>query len=451
MRAALKILGMVAALVAMGGVALAQGSVQQAGPVVPYHPPAFYSNGVIGDGGNSTNPFLSATALYNGANCPLSVSSQTGPGVSTSTLAQLSICQTSTVTTFKVRGLNGQATPSVQFDIGGTIYPFPGSGSGGGVVGPVSSVSGNLACWNGTTGALLSDCGIASTIAANTLVGNPTGSAAPFSALVVPNCNSSTSALNWTSGSGFSCRSIAGGGGVSSVATGAGLTGGPCTTTCTISVTSTDNPQTGTTYTVQAADAGGLVTLSNASSIAVTVPTPSGSFGAGFSTTLCDIGAGTATLTPTGATIGGAATYILTQGQCVSPVSDGSNYQAVPSIGTIYGLRIGASQVMLCSSAAPTITSAGTSPSVADNNGSCSFTVNVGTGGSASAVVLGLPTAAHGWTCNASDVTTQSTSVFLQKQTASSTTAATITNYNTSGSATAFVASDLLRVSCMAD
>jgi hypothetical protein len=450
MRAALKSLGMVAALVAMGSPALAQGSIQQAGPVVAYHPPAFYANGVVGDGGTPSSPVLNSLGLFNGANCPFGISSQTGPGVSLSAYSQLTICQTPTTTTFKVQGLNGQATPSVQFDIGGTIYPFPGSG-GGGVVGPVSSVNGNLTCWNGITGALLSDCGIASTIAANTLLGNPTGSAALFSPLVVPNCNSSTSALNWTAGSGFSCRSISGGGGVSTVNTGAGLTGGPCTTTCTVSATSTDNPQTGTTYTVQAADAAGLVTLSNSSAIVVTLPTPSGSFGAGFATTLCDIGAGTATITPTGATIGGSATYILTQGQCVSPVSDGSNYQAVPSIGTIYGLRIGASQVMLCSSAAPTVTSAGTSPSVTNNNGSCSFTVNVGTGGTASAVVLGLPTAATGWTCHASDITTQSTSVFLQKQTASSTTAATLTNYNTAGAATAFVASDLLRVSCMAD
>lgn len=452
MRDLWKCLGVGVALLTtvLAGCANAQ-AVKQSGAVVPFHDASWYSNGVIGDGGTPQSPFHNALGLFGGANCPLGVSSQTEPGASTSQYGLLTICQTKTATTFTVAGVNGLATPSVFFNIGGVSYPFPGTG-GGGVVGPVSSVSGNFACWNGTTGSTLSDCGIASSAAANTFLGNATASTAPMAAIAIPNCNASNSALNWTAGVGFSCRSISGGGGgVTSVATGAGLVGGPITSSGTISATTTLNAQVGTTYTVQIADSAGAVTLSNSSAIAVVLPQPTGSFGAGFATTICDVGSGTATLTPTASTIGGNASYILTQGNCVTPISDGSNYQALPSSSTFYGLRLGSAATLLCSIAAPTVTSAGTSPSVTDNNGSCSFAVNVGTGGSASAVVLGLPTAVTGWTCAASDVTTQSTSVFLQKQTASSASAATITNYNASGAATAFVASDKLRVSCHAD
>lgn len=105
--------------------------------------------------------------------------------------------------------------------------------------------------------------------------------------------------------------------------------------------------------------------------------------------------------------------------------------------------------VAVASIAAPTISSGfGTSPSVTQNNGPSSFSVNVGTGGTATSGVVGLPTAAHGWACSVADVTTASSSVFLTKQTASSTTTATIGNFNTSGVATAWVASDILQISC---
>lgn len=106
---------------------------------------------------------------------------------------------------------------------------------------------------------------------------------------------------------------------------------------------------------------------------------------------------------------------------------------------------------LLCSATAPTITSAGTLSTVLDANGTCSFTINVGGGGTASAIVLALPTATTGWTCGGSDLTTQSTSVFLQKQTASGTASATVTNFNTAGSATPFAANDHVRLSCYGD
>jgi hypothetical protein len=104
---------------------------------------------------------------------------------------------------------------------------------------------------------------------------------------------------------------------------------------------------------------------------------------------------------------------------------------------------------LLCSGTAPTISSGfGTSPSIVANNGTCAFQINVGTGGSATSGVIGLPTATTGWVCSVEDITTESTTVFRTKQTASSTTSATVGNFNTSAAAAAWVASDKLMVSC---
>jgi hypothetical protein len=104
---------------------------------------------------------------------------------------------------------------------------------------------------------------------------------------------------------------------------------------------------------------------------------------------------------------------------------------------------------LFLSNVAPTISAGfGTSPSIANNNGTASFTINVGTGGTANSGVIGFPTASHGWDVNCKDITTTSSTVFLTKQTASSTTTATIGNFTTSAAAAAWNAGDIL--SCMA-
>lgn len=79
----------------------------------------------------------------------------------------------------------------------------------------------------------------------------------------------------------------------------------PATTSIAIagplSVTDTLNTQTGTTYTVQASDAGKVVELNNAAAIAVTVPN---SLPAGFNCILSQIGAGQVTVAAgSGATV----------------------------------------------------------------------------------------------------------------------------------------------------
>lgn len=88
------------------------------------------------------------------------------------------------------------------------------------------------------------------------------------------------------------------------------------------------NAQTGTSYTILDGDRAKLVTHSNASAIAVTLPeATSSTFENGWYYDTACIGAGTTTITPTTSTINGAATYVLTTNKTARITSDGTNYQ----------------------------------------------------------------------------------------------------------------------------
>jgi hypothetical protein len=94
---------------------------------------------------------------------------------------------------------------------------------------------------------------------------------------------------------------------------------------------------------------------------------------------------------------------------------------------------------LLLSATAPTISSGfGTSPSIVQQNGTAAFEVNVGTGGSATSGVIGLPTAANGWSCTAIDMNTND----VTRETAFTTATVTLT------AASAWTASDKLLVNC---
>lgn len=108
--------------------------------------------------------------------------------------------------------------------------------------------------------------------------------------------------------------------------------------------------------------------------------------------------------------------------------------------------------VPIISSTAPTVTSAGTSPSVAGTN-TAAFRVNVGTGGTATTIVMAMPTATTGWNCDVENITAAAANRANQtmKQQASTTTSVTVQNQTVStGAALAFTASDIVAFQCMA-
>lgn len=106
---------------------------------------------------------------------------------------------------------------------------------------------------------------------------------------------------------------------------------------------------------------------------------------------------------------------------------------------------------LLASSTAPTIASGfGSNPSIPNNNGTAAFTVNVGTGASASSGVITLPTATTGWICTCNDTSTFSSSVFACRQSGSSQTTATLTEYTNAAATHAWASGDVLAVSCFA-
>jgi hypothetical protein len=90
----------------------------------------------------------------------------------------------------------------------------------------------------------------------------------------------------------------------------------------------TRNAQTGTTYTFVAADDGKVVTFSNASAVAVTLPQATGDFDDGWFVYTENVGAGLVTITPTTSTVNGRASITLGKNERIVLFSDGTNYLA---------------------------------------------------------------------------------------------------------------------------
>lgn len=92
--------------------------------------------------------------------------------------------------------------------------------------------------------------------------------------------------------------------------------------------------QTGANYAIVAGDFGKLINLNNAANQVPTLPNAN-TLGANWFVQVCNIGAGSQTITPSTSTIGGASTFVLPAASaarpaCVGIVSDGTNYSAAP-------------------------------------------------------------------------------------------------------------------------
>lgn len=130
-------------------------------------------------------------------------------------------------------------------------------------------------------------------------------------------------------------------------------------------------------------------------------------------------------------------------------------YSASPTVSNLTtGTVKMTSGALSISATAPTISSGfGTSPTIAANNGTAAFTINVGTGGVANAGVVALPTATTGWVCDVQNRTAVNANRGDQRtvQTASAVATATFQNQTIStGAALVWTASDILAVSCFA-
>lgn len=92
------------------------------------------------------------------------------------------------------------------------------------------------------------------------------------------------------------------------------------------------NAQSGVTYTFLTSDLDQLVTFTNASPVAVTLPqatAETGGFPSGWQVFISNQAGGAVTITPTTSTIDGVASIVLQQYEGLQIVSDGTNYFTV--------------------------------------------------------------------------------------------------------------------------
>lgn len=190
-----------------------------------------------------------------------------------------------------------------------------------------------------------------------------------------------------------------GSGTVTSVATGCGTSGGTITTTGTIIASEVVRAVTGTSDTTLNTDCGKLVTFTNGSAIAVTLPQANGSmFVSGWFVKFQNRGAGTITITPTTSTIDGAASLTLLTSDGVEIHSDGTNYFTVrgrlrtilvAEVPTLNQNTTGNADTATALAANPTNCSAGNYPLGIDASGDVENCTAAG-GGSPGAPALGV-------------------------------------------------------------
>src|SRR5271167_1707901 len=151
-RALLALIGLL--LAGTASAAATQQNVQQSGAVTPGHIAKWFTSGIIGDAGTSLTPGITTEGILSNQACSFAISTALAPspftrlcfGVNTAGVSQISL-----------NSFGGAPAPSLNFNINGTLYNFPFAV--GGVVGPNTTVVGDVACWNNTVGSLLADCG----------------------------------------------------------------------------------------------------------------------------------------------------------------------------------------------------------------------------------------------------------------------------------------------------
>lgn len=218
--------------------------------------------------------------------------------------------------------------------------------------------------------------------------------------------------------------------------------------------------QAATVYIAGAPNAGTNVTISSGRALLVA---------AGNSRFDGSVTATGGTTITNGATVTGATTINAnnnsTTGLCTgtcnaaTSIGGGSGTVAIDSsdwdittVGVVSGINsIALTDGLYVSATDPTVASGfGTSPSIVAN-GTSAFTIDVGTGGTATGGVFTMPTATTGWICSVANRTGQAANRADQatRQTATTTTTVTIQNQTLStGAALAWTASDIVQLAC---
>jgi hypothetical protein len=159
---------------------------------------------------------------------------------------------------------------------------------------------------------------------------------------------------------------------------------------------------------------------------------------------------------------GDASDYLASNGTTISTpkaftatgnITTSNDVSCARVSATVYSVAptmfAGAAARLLWSSTAPTISSGfGAGASIVANNGSIAFTIN--TGAASASGVIGLPAATTGWILSCNNMTTFGASQFLTRQTASTTTSATIGNFTSAGASGNWAANDVIAIIAVA-
>lgn len=273
-------------------------TVQQTGSVTPGHLPCWVTSGVVQDCGSSTgSPRVGSLGIYGSGGTPFAITSTSSPGLPTGQYVQLGMGVTTAGATISVTPFGGLSTVPLNININGTIIPIGGSNWLSAIIdSQIGSTQGQI-LYRGST---------------------------LWSAL---NPGSSGQVLQ-TLGAGANPQwaSAGGTGSVTSVATGTGLTGGPVTSSGTISLSvpvSVANGGTGATSLA----AHGVILGNTTGTVVVSAPGTSGTIlqsnGPGSDPTWNSV-AGSGTVTSVGTGTGLTGGTITTSGTVsLASITDG--------------------------------------------------------------------------------------------------------------------------------
>ncbi len=138
---------------------------------------------------------------------------------------------------------------------------------------------------------------------------------------------------------------------------------------------------------------------------------------------------------------------VVQLGCCNSTYLDGNKIST-----SEFDLNDGQTSKLLLTSVAPTISEGfGLGSSITASNGPSSFTITIGTGGTAGSGIVNLEPVADAWNCWCNDMTTTTATVFMCKQTSTSSSRVSLGNFSNQGTPAPWRVGDTLSVSCFAN